>query len=134
MNLSQIHDAISAVCPIDGVSVGRVDDRKIWSIQFKDEATEEQRNAAIAALNAFDAETPEVPDSLTRRQFFLQLEIAGLTKSVTDWVGTQGKLIQIAFKESGSFKRNEPAMVKGFGQLGYTKPMINQFFIEGSKL
>lgn len=46
MIAEKLDAAIKAVCPIHGVSIGRVDDKAIWRIDFKDEATAEQRSAA----------------------------------------------------------------------------------------
>jgi hypothetical protein len=46
--------SIRAVCPIHGVVVGREDDRTTWRIDFKDEATAQQRAAGSAVLAAFD--------------------------------------------------------------------------------
>lgn len=48
-----LHEAIKAVCPIHGVSV-TWSDRTKWRIDFKDEATQEQRTAAQAVMDAFD--------------------------------------------------------------------------------
>lgn len=51
---AKLDAAIKAVCPIHGVSIGRLDDKATWRIDFKDEATPEQRAAAIAVIDAFD--------------------------------------------------------------------------------
>lgn len=48
--------ALSAVCPVDGVSIGRWDDRATWRIDPKPEATPEQIIAAEAAMAAFNPE------------------------------------------------------------------------------
>jgi len=102
----------------DDVSVG-------WSYDGRDFAAPEidlpQENSAR-------------PDALTRRQFFIQLELSGLTSKVAVWVAAQPKLLQIAFNESGSFKRDEPAMQAGFAALGFTAEQIDGFFEAGSKL
>ena len=50
----QLHSAIAAVCPIDGVSIGRKNDKSTWRIDFRPEATDAQKAAARAALDAFD--------------------------------------------------------------------------------
>lgn len=47
--------AVAAVCPIHGISFGKLDDKATWRINFKDEATADQRAAAEAALKIFDA-------------------------------------------------------------------------------
>ncbi len=57
-----IHEAISAVCPILGVSIGLFSDKSTWVINFQDNATPAQRTAAIAAMNAFDIVTAQNAD------------------------------------------------------------------------
>ena len=47
--------AISTVAPIRGLRVGDLNDRATWRIDFAPEATKDQKNAANAALAAFDA-------------------------------------------------------------------------------
>jgi hypothetical protein len=54
MIAAKLDAALRSVCPIDGVSIGRKDDKATWRIDFKDEATSEQRTAAQAVLDAFD--------------------------------------------------------------------------------
>lgn len=48
---------IKAVCPIHGVSVGRVDDKSTWRVDFADEATPEQCAAATKVLDGMDVDT-----------------------------------------------------------------------------
>lgn len=50
---SQLHHAIDKVCPIDGVSIGDMDDRATWLFHPKPDATEAQVLAAVAVLKAF---------------------------------------------------------------------------------
>lgn len=49
-----LHSSIAAVCPIDGVSFANPEDSATWMIQFRAEATAEQRSAAQEILAAFD--------------------------------------------------------------------------------
>lgn len=53
INLSGLHKRIAAVCPIDGVDPA---ERMIW---FRGEATQAQRDAAYAVLDAFDPAAEE---------------------------------------------------------------------------
>jgi hypothetical protein len=46
----EVHEAIEAVCPIVGVSIGDKADKSTWRIDFADNATEEQRAAAQVVL------------------------------------------------------------------------------------
>ena len=45
---------LKAVAPIDGVSIGRFNDKSSWRIDFKDEATLLERTAAQAVIVDFD--------------------------------------------------------------------------------
>lgn len=59
MNTTQaLHEAIAAVCPIDGVSVGRWDDRLMWRVNYKPEATPDQKAAAQTVVDTFDTLVP----------------------------------------------------------------------------
>ena len=54
MNISRLHNTISAAAPIAGVSVGDPADKTTWRIDFMAAATPDQRAAAQAAFDAFD--------------------------------------------------------------------------------
>lgn len=45
---------IKKVAPIDGVSIGQIDNKSTWRIDFKPEATPAQRRAAQGVVNGFD--------------------------------------------------------------------------------
>lgn len=49
-----VQHAVSAVCPIYGVSIGHREDRATWRADFKPEATNQDRTNAQAAIFAFD--------------------------------------------------------------------------------
>jgi hypothetical protein len=49
-----LHAKVAAVAPIVGVSVGSVDDKATWRIDFDPKATDAQRKAAQAVIDAFD--------------------------------------------------------------------------------
>jgi hypothetical protein len=51
-------EAIEIVCPIHGVAIGSRNDRRTWRIDYKPEATEQQKAAAQAVLLAFDIDAP----------------------------------------------------------------------------
>lgn len=50
---ADLHDAVAAVCPIDGVCVGAHDDRRTWYAHFTPEATDAQRDAAKQVIETF---------------------------------------------------------------------------------
>lgn len=76
---SALHEAVSAVCPIDGVSVGDWGDRATWRVDFADEATIEQKVAAQSVVDGFDpASVRDVPPPISDRQFFQALAMGDL--------------------------------------------------------
>lgn len=52
-----LDQAVRAVAPIVGVTVGNENDRSTWSVQFDPSATPEQRAAAANVLATFDVST-----------------------------------------------------------------------------
>ena len=54
-----LHAFIAAVCPIEGVAIGRSNDKTTWRIDFAPEATTTQRLAAQAVVDAFDVAAEE---------------------------------------------------------------------------
>ena len=53
MNLTKLHNAIAAICPVDGVSVGNATDKSTW-IFWPNEASPEQIAAAQAVIDNAD--------------------------------------------------------------------------------
>lgn len=54
---SRLHDALAAVAPITGISIGSRNDRSTWRIDFAPEATPQQQSAANALLASFDPQS-----------------------------------------------------------------------------
>lgn len=75
-----------------------------------------------------------VPESVSARQFKLQLLEAGLLDQVNTWIATQPQAVQIAYEYSSTFNRAEPIMQLGFEGLGVTPEQIDAFFIAASRL
>lgn len=51
MSPVEIHNSVSAVCPIEGLNFGSVLDKMKWEILFKPEATDAQKAAAMTTVN-----------------------------------------------------------------------------------
>lgn len=52
-----LHDLLANEAVIEGVSVGKFDDKSTWRIDFADSATQAQRDAAQAVIDSFAAES-----------------------------------------------------------------------------
>ena len=60
MTIAQkLNDAVAAVCPIDGVSIGDEADKATWAIRYAAIATVSQRSAGAEALAAFDLQAAQ---------------------------------------------------------------------------
>jgi hypothetical protein len=81
-------------------------------------------------------EMPEepAPDSVTARQFKMQLVISGIKAQVDGWIAMQEEIVQVAYEYSGTFVKAEPMMQAGFEQLGFTEDQRDAFFRAASKL
>jgi hypothetical protein len=57
----ELHNAIAAVCPIQGVSIGNLADKATWRIDYDPAATAPQKQAAQAVITSFNvnALTPQ---------------------------------------------------------------------------
>lgn len=66
MNIASLHEAVAAAAPIYGVKAGRANDRATWAIDFREEATDQERAAAQAAMDAWTepAERRMVPKGI----------------------------------------------------------------------
>ena len=50
---AEVHAAVAAVCPIDGVSLVDENDPRTWFIDFKGETTAEQKTAALSIMDGW---------------------------------------------------------------------------------
>lgn len=57
--MTALHNAIAAVCPIIGISVGTMGDSASVRIDYAGNATEQERAAAQAVLAAFNWNSPD---------------------------------------------------------------------------
>lgn len=94
----------------------------------------EKLNAGdVAAYVAPPPEPEPIPDRVTARQFKLQLLADGLLETVEAWVASQGKAIQLAYDNSGTFARDEAMLQSGFQALKFPPEQIDAFFSAASK-
>jgi hypothetical protein len=55
----ELHNAIQAICPIEGVAIGDSGDKTTWRIDFLPRATLAQRQTAQAVLDTFAPSLPK---------------------------------------------------------------------------
>jgi hypothetical protein len=64
----KLHEHLDKIAPIRSVKIVKVDDRSTWRIVFKDEATEQQKADAQAAMLIF-APPPDDPEDIESSVF-----------------------------------------------------------------
>ena len=82
MDAGRLHEVISAVCPIDGVSVVNARDRGTWSVAYSPTATPAQIAAAKAILASVDDSEAagkahaqsKAKDELTKTQAWVMMQ------------------------------------------------------------
>ncbi len=69
-----LDEAVRAVCPaMDGVSVGRWDDKTTWRVFFQPEATDQQKDAVAQVIVSFNPDAPTMADVAAERERRLAL-------------------------------------------------------------
>ena len=88
----RLHAQIAAVAPIEGVSIGTLNDKTTWRIDFLPTATAAQKAAARAVLAAFDPTPVKEPVALTTDEVLNLLVTKGVLtqKDVDDLKAAKG--------------------------------------------
>lgn len=74
-----LHEKVAAICPIIGVSIVDMSDKKTWRIDFNEVSTAAQRKAAINVVAAFDPTSLDEPEpNVEEKVGALVAEIAAL--------------------------------------------------------
>ena len=127
-------NAVASVCPIYGVSIGRADDKTTWRIDFKDEATSEQRAAAAATVAAFVWSDTAVPQAVTMRQARLALHAAGKLAAVDAAIQQSGTAAQIEWEYAQELRRDHPLVAALTPALGMTEAELDALFAQAAAL
>jgi len=99
--IRKLDEAIKAVAPVYGVSVGRKDDKATWRVDFKDEATQAEKDAAQVVIDGFDVDADFSPtkDEIYDQTLQNNALIRGIVKSIND-----GTLVTGAGKTGAQLK------------------------------
>lgn len=131
---TKLDAAIKAVCPINGVGIGSKDDKSTWRIDFKDDATAEQRAAARAVLTEFDATGPDVPEFVTMRQARLALLSVGKLAAVESAIQQAGDAAKIEWEYAQELRRDHPLVSAMGSALGLPAAELDQLFVQAATL
>lgn len=135
MDAAKLHEAIEKVCPIDGVSIGKVSDRSTWRIGFHASATDAQRSDAMAVLVAYDGEAPAVPASVKMWQAKAALASIGKLDAANSAINAGGHTtLQLAWEYATDVSRNSPAVSAISQVLGMSPSDVDALFIAASKI
>lgn len=96
-------------------------------------------NGDVAAYEP-PAPEPVLPNRISSRQFFLQLDRMDSTTNpgiyllVSNWVALQDRSVRIAFDKADTFLRTDEMLQQGFDALGFTTEQVDAFFTAASAL
>lgn len=62
-----LDEEIKKICPIDGISFGKLDNKATWQVHFRNEATFEQRQRAQSFIEDF-VWTPELEKAQMKKR------------------------------------------------------------------
>lgn len=126
IKLIALTNAISVVCPIEGVSI---DAAGAAIPGFKPEATAEQRTAAQDVIGAFDFEAPAVPHSVTPYQARLALNAAGLREAAEGAVAAAPQDVRDAWEYALVIERSSPFIGEIGSALALSEQQIDALFV-----
>ena len=72
MQTASLHNAIAAVAPIQGVSIGNPDDKSTWRIVFDPSVTSEQTIAAQNVVSNFDFLKSDLTDYASTKRWIAE--------------------------------------------------------------
>lgn len=83
----EVQALVDEACPNHGISFGRLGDKATWRVDFKPEATEQQRGEAILAIAAFDVSAFENSQERARMVSEIESERDAAMLSGVTWNG-----------------------------------------------
>lgn len=135
MNIIQLHDKIAAVAPIYGVSIGSPTDKSTWRIDYMDEATDAQKEAAQAVVGAFDPTTSvSVPLTVSSMQAKVALLRSGLLDQVNTWVASQSIETQLIWSSTPSFNRDSTLLNNAATAFNLTSDQVDALFVTAASI
>lgn len=126
IKLIALTNAISVVCPIEGVSI---DAGGAAIPDFRPDATAEQRAAAQGIVEAFDFETPAVPQSVTPYQARLALNAAGLREAAEGAIAAAPQDVRDAWEYALVIERSSPFIGEIGNALALSEQQIDALFV-----
>lgn len=124
-----LHPKLVAVAPVVRVWLGDPSDKTTWTIQFADEATDEQKAAAQAVIDAFDKDAPIVPQTITPLQARKALRQAGVFEQVQAYVATLTPAEQDEWEYALEIRRDNAILVAGAAALSLD---LDELFVLGA--
>jgi len=124
--LIALTNAISVVCPIDGVSI---DAGGLAIPGFRPESTVEERAAALGIVEAFDFEMPAVPQSVTPYQARRALNAAGLREAAEGAIAAAPRDVRDAWEYALVIERSSPFIGEIGNALALSEQQIDALFV-----
>lgn len=113
---ARLTDEIGSICPIHGVSIGRVNDKETWKVHFAESATPEQIESANSVVEAFDPKSAQ-PAAWTPYTIVVALERMGVAEAM---LSNTNEITKAKFFAGSLIREDEPLLVAGLAAVGRT--------------
>lgn len=134
---ANLQNAIEAVCPTIGVSLGSKNDKSTWRIDFAESATAEQQQAAEHVVLQYEY-AEDIPVAVTMRQARLALLQSGLLPNINDLIasmpGEGGEAARIEWDYSNIVERGRPVVEAIAAELQLSGEQVDNLFILAATL
>lgn len=101
-----LHEQIAAVCPITGISLGDLNNKATWRVDYASSATQAQRDAAAAVVTGFDVGS--VQSAQDAEKSALATLTAGSQAHITYMSNKQSTGPQMTSTVDGIFSKLDP--------------------------
>lgn len=130
-----LDEALKAVAPVVGVSVGRWDDKRTWRVDFAEGATQDERDAAAAVVAGFDAKAANVPQAVGSAQAKTALFNAGLLAAVEAAIdAAEYPPLRIYYASATEWQRHHAYLLGIQAEVGLTDAQVDDLFRAAAQL
>jgi hypothetical protein len=116
--IQQLHALIAEVAPIDGISVGDDKKKETWRIDFKSDATDEQKVAAKAVVEQFDQSLVHEPRLILKSVIVDRLHRKNLLLAAFETMNAQDIYTQQRWLTRNAIYADDPTAVAFLRAIG----------------
>lgn len=130
-----LHEILSAIAPVNGVSIGSLSDKATWRVDYSSEPTSDQLTAVEGAITSFDPDATKVPNVITALQAMFAINtIEGLRASVDAAIAGMDQDSKDYVEYSTVWYRNNTTLNTVATAVGLSQSQVDDLFILAATL